>query len=164
MILPNELWKIIVEFLDDREKIFVQYNFPNFTNLSLPCKQFIETIIENKSKFMTQIIKSIKPRIVSINMRYFIQDKGFNNALYELVDFFSYRTRDILIKTQTDFLLFIHRKANNKILMFYELPHICNVCYLVLHRNSNKRRSYGKLFEPRDKRDLETFYNRIFYL
>ena len=23
MILPNELWKIIVEFLDDREKIFV---------------------------------------------------------------------------------------------------------------------------------------------
>ena len=88
-----------------------KYLFNNFPNTFVLPKTFIETIIENKSKFMTQIIKSIKPRIAHLICD--ISFKTKDSIMLCMTRLFLSNKRHI-DQTQTDFLLFIHRKANKK--------------------------------------------------
>jgi hypothetical protein len=106
-----------------------------------------------------------KPTILYVSIKSMVQNIGFIETMFAISDsFLLYRKREIMLYTHNDFMFFLIRKTNQRIILLYEIKGIENVCYLILHRNKNIKRQYGKIFDDHDMMDGSTLRNRLFYL
>ena len=165
--LPFYIWVEILSCLDFKDILFLYRNFKNIYQLRT---HILDKIHDYMSKYSPRLKNTIdfhgfNHSILNISLTNLVQNYGFVESMFAILDGICFKKRhSILITTQNNFVFHLLKKTNHKVILFYEVKDVDNLCYLILYRNKDMKRQYGKLFEKRDNKDHKTFCERVFYL
>tara|TARA_B100001989_G_C24386647_1_gene387117 strand:- start:47 stop:556 length:510 start_codon:yes stop_codon:yes gene_type:complete len=165
--IPFVVWMEIFNYLDLKTKILLYRNFPNVYQLKTHILKKIHKQMAENAPNVTNAIDFFKfpPTFLHISLRNLVHNYGFLESIFAISDSICCnKKRRLIITTQNNFVFYLVKKTNQKIILFYDIKEVDNVCYLILHRNKDMKRQYGKLFERRDKINYKTFCDRVFYL
>ena len=165
--IPSVMWMEIFSYLDLKNCIFCYRNFSYISSIKTITLSKIHKQMAKNAPFVTNAIDIFKfpPIILHLSLTNLVQNHGFIDSIFAISDrLCSFKNRHIIITTQNNFVFYLMKKSNQKVILFYDIKDVDNVCYLILYRNKDTKRQYGKLFERRDKKDYKTFCDRAFYL